>query len=409
MVSQFVPFLRRYAWGVFLLIALLNVAVVFLYVTGLGDFGSFYVSGQAARAGLNPYATDSPLIFRPDVFGEQVVAVNLNPPVVLPLCELLSLLDPQTGLSMWRLFSLACYMAAAALVLLHSRRYATLTRITWYLSIGGLYHVLEMGQIYAPLSVLVAASYVALERRKPLLAGLCIGVLVAIKPNFAVWPAALLLAGAWQTAVASAVAASIMWLFPLVRYGPQVYRAWLSASHGFGGVHIPGNASFIGLCTRLGQPRIGYILAVVCLVLLAWWIKRSNPSGLTIHVAALSVSLLASPIAWAGYLLILAPLLLAIPFSRLSSAGAVLMVTPFPVMYALGSTTWGAVPFGFLYGWALLLILASTVFRPLSSGYAVVSGSEPVEGREALACGADHKWWPRGRRRAGCKALSKHT
>lgn len=203
MISSLRAIAGRQAWAVFIFLAAFNIITVLALLPGLADFGSFHAAGTAARAGLNPYGADSPLIFRPDILGETVVALNLNPPALLPFCEIISFVDPQFGLLAWRLLSLACYGCAVAIIWRAYPRARTLTRLMWSISIAGIYHILEMGQIYAPLALIAAGAYIAIDRKHLLLGGVLMGVLVAIKPNLAIWPAALLLVGYWRVALAA--------------------------------------------------------------------------------------------------------------------------------------------------------------------------------------------------------------
>ena len=62
-------------------------------------------------------------------------------------------------------------------------------------SMAGVWHTLGYLQLYAPLILAVAAAWLLMRRGNLLLAGIAIGLMVAIKPNFALWPVLMLAAG----------------------------------------------------------------------------------------------------------------------------------------------------------------------------------------------------------------------
>lgn len=371
-MKRLVSFLLLASLGVLLtLLIVINLSPLLFGTESLGDYGSFHASGQLARAGQNPYAAGSSLIFRPTVLGQEVNALNLNPPSILPLFELIALVDPARGLLMWRIFSIVCYGAALALIWHAFPDRRSLLGVAWAVSVAGLYHVLDMGQIYGPMALGVTCAYLALVRRHYVVGGILIGVLTAVKPNLALWPAALLLIGYWPVTRAAIAAFAVTSALPLVRYDPSIYGAWLSASASFDGYGIPGNSSFVGLSARFNAPVVGYGLAICAVAALGVYSLRARPSLPVLSASALSVALLASPIAWAGYLVLVTPILLSIDLPRLSRCGALLLIVPFPFMYEAGVTAWGAVPFGFLYGWALLLIVSGLVLQSTRQAHTV--------------------------------------
>jgi hypothetical protein len=89
------------------------------------------------------------------------------------------------------------------------------------------------------------------------------------------------------------------------------------------------------------------------------WAYRCRPSFVTVSGVALVTALLASPIAWPGYTLLLLPVLASRPWTPLVRAGAVLLVAPPWLVFSVASASGaGWIVAGSLYGWALLLILA---------------------------------------------------
>ena len=105
-----------------------------------------------------------------------------------------------------------------AILLLVSRianRVEALVIAVWASALAGFWDTLFLGQIYLPLVLAGVAAWLLLERGAGLWAGLLIGIVVAMKPNFLVWPVLLLLSGHYRSAVAAFVIASAISLIPL--------------------------------------------------------------------------------------------------------------------------------------------------------------------------------------------------
>jgi predicted neutral ceramidase superfamily lipid hydrolase len=79
----------------------------------------------------------------------------------------------------------------------------------------------------------------------------------------------------------------------------------------------------------------------------------------TINSIGLLISLLASPISWAGYTILLVPVFLSTPqWSRLMIASAFFLSIPFPlVLRVYNSSVLGAFVSGFAYTMPLVLML----------------------------------------------------
>jgi hypothetical protein len=325
----------------------------------LYDFGSFVASGQAAAAGLNPYSGDYPLVFRPynEEIGATLVSPNLNPPVSLLLFELLAQSNPITAFRIWYVVSLLLYVAVIVTLARAYPRYATPLRVAWALSLAGFWHTLELGQIYVPLLLAATLAIIAFQKGRPLLAGVLIGLIVAIKPNFAVWPALLLLASHWAAAGAAIGMVGILSLLPLLRYPPTIYLQWAEASGAFAGRSLMINTSLPGLGDRVGLPWLGLVLAGALLLALAWWAWRYRPSVLAVSGLALLTSLLASPIAWVGYTVLLLPVLFQRRWTWPEWVAAAMLVVPYTTAYFFAWLPPILTELGW-YVWALLLLLA---------------------------------------------------
>jgi hypothetical protein len=345
------------------------------------DFASFLASGRAATAGQNPYyfPPTTYLVYPGDVEIEQL---NLNPPLVLPLFQALAVADPNVAFYGWYLLSCAGYALALALLARAYPQPRLWVRGAWALSLAGLWQVLALGQIYVPLLLAVVAAWLLLRHHHFLPAGVLIGLLVAVKPNFVVWALFLLVGGWWGAALVAMATALLLSLLPALVYGPGIYTDWFAATTLFPGYFYPGNASLHGLAARLGIPLLGTLLSALLVGALLVWVVRRRPSVLQVSSLALVACLLASPLAWAGYSMLLLPIFAGLfagrPWPIPLRLAAVLLAVPFPIVFRLSHLSWWAlVGIGSVYGWALLLVLVAVVTAALCDD---VAGSEYTAG-----------------------------
>jgi hypothetical protein len=222
---------------------------------------------------------------------------------------------------------------------------------------------LFLGQIYIPLVLAAVGAWLLLERGWMIAAGILIGILVALKPNFAVWPTLLFLTGRFRPAMISGVTALVISAIPVAVFGPEVYRLWLAAVAG--GPDRPyflTNASILGLAMRADVATLGTIVSLLLLVAAALWALIRRPPIQDTSTVALLLGVLASPIGWVNYTLFLLPVFCwrwSSPVVRI--VAAMLMVTsPFVVSQAPhpGFRTLTA---GSTYNWALLLLLGAII------------------------------------------------
>lgn len=276
---------------------------------GSNDWQSFVASGRAARDGLNPYAV-YPLTHRAEHAGRSFPAPNLNPPALLPVFDLFGRVPISTSFRVWQLASLVIYVGAT-IALVRTYGHISPFRLLWLVSFTPLWSTLSYGQVYALLLYLAATALLCIRRGKYCWAGLMIGVLVAIKPNFLVWPALLLIAGSYEVVACCAFAFFVVQLPSLALYGTGVFAQWVEVIRVTETAVVHANFSFWGLATRLGVPNLGLVATVVLLGFVAFWTYRRRLDPLTISMLSLPVALLASPIAWPGYALVLIPNLLS--------------------------------------------------------------------------------------------------
>jgi hypothetical protein len=325
----------------------------------LWDFGSFVASGRAAREGLNPYGI-YPLTFHVQLPGFEAWNPNLNPPISALLFQLFDTADPHLAFRVWRWTSVGLYLATLLLLLRRFQVAQPLPLILWALALAGFWDTLLLGQIYLPLVLAAVCAWLLLERGAGLCAGILIGLVVAMKPNFLVWPALLFLAGHRYPALAAVATGALISAIPLVVFGPEVYRQWfeLIASDRERAFFLT-NASFAGLAARAGVPALGLILSLALLAGLAAWSFWRRPDVIRVSSLALVAALLASPLGWIHYTLFLLPLLISHWSRPAMKAVALLLVVPVPfVIDQFTKPLWVQLTLGSVYAWALVLCLA---------------------------------------------------
>ncbi|MCJ8518798.1 hypothetical protein ABID21_001687 [Pseudorhizobium tarimense] len=339
---------------------------------GLWDFGAFIASGRAAASGLDPYGIYPPLTPHVVFPGFEAWNPNLNPPISAILFQLFDIADHATSLRVWWAISLVCYLGAVLLLL---RRYsdgleAVLLGV-WAFALAGFWDTLYLGQIYTPLVLATVAAWLLLDRGRYVQAGILIGLLVSMKPNFLVWPVLLFLAGHWRPVVAAAVTAAVVAAVPLAVFGPQIYLDWLAlvASDGERAIFLT-NASFAGLASRAGLPLLGTVLGAVLLLALAAWSFWRRPQPMDVSSFALLAALLASPLGWIHYTLFLLPVLFHHWRRPWTWPVAVALTIPVPLVLAdFGKPALTQLTSGSIYGWSLVLLLVGlTAQQLLQSG-----------------------------------------
>ena len=353
---------RPAARGMSLALGLMSVLVIAsefgrtLPAEGLWDFGSFVASGRAARDGLNPYGI-YPLTLHVVLPGFESWNPNLNPPISAILFQVFDLADPHLTFRAWWVISICCYAAAVILLL---RRYGggqlVPIGVTAF-ALAGFWDTLLLGQIYVPLALAAAAAWLLLERGADRWAGLLMGVVIAMKPNFLVWPVVLLLAGHRLAAGVSLATALGISAIPLAVFGPEIYRQWfeLIASDHERAFFLT-NASLSGLAARASLPWLGTIVSFTILAALAWWAIRYEPSKMRASALALVAALLASPLAWVHYTLFLLPVFVSRWSSLPIRAAMLLLIVPVPfIIGQFGKPALVQFTIGSVYAWALVL------------------------------------------------------
>lgn len=330
--------------------------------SGLWDFGSFVASGRAAREGLNPYGI-YPLTLHVQLPGFESWNPNLNPPISALLFQLFDVAEPDAAFRAWRWISVLFYVATVLLLIRHLPSVQALVIAVWAFALAGFWDTLFLGQIYLPLVFASVLAWLLLDRGAGFWAGILIGCLVAMKPNFLVWPVLLFLSGHRHPALVAAGIAALISAIPLVVYGSEIYFQWfeLIASDRERAFFLT-NASFAGLAARAGIPSLGLILSLTLLAGLAAWAFWRRPNVVSVSGMALLAALLASPLGWIHYTLFLLPVLLSHWHWLAIRAVALLLIVPVPFVIAqFAKPPWIQLTIGSVYAWALVLCLATLI------------------------------------------------
>jgi hypothetical protein len=362
---------RRFAALVLMLLAVWGLYTA-LPTDELRDYGSFLASGRAAATGENPYGIH-PMTFHVVLPGIDLWNPNLNPPVSVPLFTLLDALEPHRSFRFWWSLSFWCYLCTLALLV---RRYGAGPNwllALWTLALAGVWDTLALGQIYLPLVLAAVGSWLLLERGRTTSAGVLLGILVAVKPNFAVWPMLLVLAAHYRAPLVAGATAVLLMLVPIAMHGTVIYRQWIEliVTDTNRSAFLT-NVSLPGLAQRMDAGLAGVTLSVALLIGLSASVYRHKPSPLRVSALGILGSLLASPIAWIHYTLFLLPVFFTTRLSRPMLAAAALLVVPVPFLLKfIGTAPWVQLTIGSVYNWAVLLCLVGYMLndrtRPISA------------------------------------------
>lgn len=271
------------------------------------DFESFWLSARAFLEGGDVYRTGGRF-------------VNLNPPFFALLMAPFGAL-PQ--LEAYRIFTLLMLLLTAVALswmaqeLQLSRAIAVPVAVSLLVS-SPLLATLALGQVYPVLLIGLVAAWVAARREKDVLSGLALGAVVALKPSLApvlLWPA---VQRRWGSFVAALVSGAGMILAGAFLVGWQATADWAGILRSASASPYWDNASLAGAATRIftenefgmyladlpWMVQLAYVLGGVLILLTVRQVRRDAGMGLWAMVA---VSLLASPIAWHNYLVLLGP------------------------------------------------------------------------------------------------------
>jgi alpha-1,2-mannosyltransferase len=272
-----------------------------------GDFETFWRSARAFLEGGDVYATGAEL-------------ENLNPPFWVLLISPLGLLEPLVAYRFFALITLSVTVAYLAWMAgeLRLRPAWAVAGVAMLLFSSPLLATLALGQIYPFLALGLVAAWVADRRGQPTISGGALGLVVALKPSLApvlLWPLAR---RRWGTVVAALVSGAAATLVGAVVVGFGATLDWLRLLSGSSASPYWDNASLPGAAARLFTDNpyaehvatlswtvlVAYALGIAAVAVTAAGVRRGAGAGLWALVAA---ALLASPIAWHNYLVLVGP------------------------------------------------------------------------------------------------------
>jgi alpha-1,2-mannosyltransferase len=272
-----------------------------------GDFDTFWRSARAFWEGRDVYATGAEL-------------KNLNPPVWVLLISPLGLLEPLVAYRCFVLITLFVTVGYLAWMAgeLRLRPAWAVTGTAMLLLSSPLLATLALGQIYPVLTLCLVAAWIADRRGKLALSGGVLGLVVALKPSLLpvlLWP---LVRRRWRAVMVAILAGAVATLIGAAVVGFGATLEWLrllsdsSASSYWDNASLPSAAARLftdnpyaqHVATWTWTIPVAYTLGIAAVVVTAARARGGAEAGLWALVAA---ALLASPIAWHNYLVMLAP------------------------------------------------------------------------------------------------------
>ena len=352
---------------------MINLSPLLSGQTNLMDFGSFYASGLNARDGINPYDPNSHYVF--EIYFSKVSAggkmVNLNPPISVVIFQYISQFEPYKSEQILRKISASIFIGLILLLTVSYRQHTSIVRFIWTFTLAGFWHTLHLGQIYIFPFLFATITWLLMRHQKYALAGIALGTLIAIKPNFAVWLIFFLAAGYYTTTIIAIIFFLAESAIPVLIYGIVIYQQWLATSKiQMETLIMPGNNSILGLTARFNNIPAGIILSFVVILILVLLMRKKtweNNDEKIEFISSLGIiaSILASPISWTGYTILLIPIFISTPkWSHLMIASAIILSIPFGFVLLFFQTSFiNFIIFGWFYGWANLAIMLDLVLQ----------------------------------------------
>ena len=272
------------------------------------DFETFWYSAKAFWEGRGIY------------YDTGHEAISANPPLFTVLISPLGLME---GIVAYKVYALTMlflsvgYLAWMADELRLRAGWAIIGTVMLLLSMP-LLTTLSLGQIYPILALGLVAAWIADRRAKPIAAGFALGLVITLKPSLVpmlLWPlvwrrwgmlgasiasgAAVILAGT----IVVGLGATLDWLRFVANRG--IDEVWTNAS-------LPGQADRLFRENEFAEPiamlpwmvPVAFVLGFELIILSGAKARRDPEMGFWALVAA---SLLASPVAWENYLVLLGP------------------------------------------------------------------------------------------------------
>jgi alpha-1,2-mannosyltransferase len=219
---------------------------LFLVVTATGvidrqgrplgtDFSNVYAAGTYVLDGhpATPFEPAAQYARERSIFGGATQFYGWHyPPYFLFIAAALALMPYGLALAIWQVATLCLYLLVIRAILSPAPRPAESGDYLWLLLALAFPAVLinvGHGQNGFLTAALLGAGLILLDRR-PLVAGVLIGLL-AYKPQYGLMiPIVLAASGRWRSFAAAAVTVAVLTLATTLAFGPQVWRAFFASA-----------------------------------------------------------------------------------------------------------------------------------------------------------------------------------
>jgi len=272
-----------------------------------GDFWSFWHSAHAFWEGE-------------DIYDTPAAAENRNPPLWTLMISPLGLVKPLVAYRIFFLTSVLLtvgYLTWMVLEVRLSPRLAIPGMVLLLLS-SPLLKTLALGQIYPFLALGLVVAWISDRRDRLLGCGIALGLVVALKPSLApiiLWP---LVRRRWKTLAATLGSGTAATGVGVIIVGPGATIDWLRLLSDDTVNAFWDNATLSSAAARLFTENefgehiatlpwmvpFAYVVGIAAILFTAVSVRHGPDFALWALVA---VSLLASPIAWHNYLVLLGP------------------------------------------------------------------------------------------------------
>jgi alpha-1,2-mannosyltransferase len=306
---------RVFALGQALLLAEVTVLVLLaLWQHGVltnqpsatsSDFVSFYAAGKLALAGTPALAYDQAAHFlieqRFSVAGAPY-QYFFYPPVLMLLFAPLALLPYYVAFYVFEFVTLAAFLLVMRCIL----RQPGWIWVAPVLAFPAVFWTLGLGQ-NAFLTAALFGGFTVLIDRRPVLAGVALGLL-CYKPHFGLLaPVALLAGGHWRAILAAGVTVAALAGLSFMLFGIEAWSAYLAAFAGSDAVYSSGRIDYAGIVTPFGAARLlglsapasyltqAIVSTTMAVVVAAAW--RNGTSHPVRGATLLAATLLAVPLA----------------------------------------------------------------------------------------------------------------
>lgn len=361
---------------------MLNLSVEQLHAN---DFGKFYYATQAWWTGGSLYAPNLATHMEVELrSGRWMEFLNMNPPhfhlLVLPFVWL----PIDTAAYGWFVLNLWAGIMAALMVgqelRLQPRREHWLPIVAAASACAATGATAVTVQFSGLLVLLVALAWRALHRGNEGVAGVVLGVLIALKPFLGLFVPVFLLGRRLRLTAYTAGAGAASFALGVLIFGIGPHLEWVRTMGDISWVWGAMNGSVQALFSRLfeGAPyyaplgHAGWLVRpawLVSIAIIGWHTLRTATRSLD-HAFASTVlgALLISPLGWVYYHWLALPGCLALwrrGAPRLAVAGLALMAVPLIFIVAFQPAPLATLTIGSTYTWATLLLWLAVVRTPV--------------------------------------------